>query len=280
MHSSINLPKNSSTSELSNNSNDTVESGDSFEETSKNTQQSSEDILYIDKLSKALEQQQKEKSESKKREEKSETDGQLLAGQNNLTLAQQKQLLMQQQKNSAMALQSKSKSSVMSVVGQNKAVTMNRPAQPGKTENTATSKASTYVPFAKVPNNVAAREPVDTLKAKAVTDFVKPESGKVLDNARSERVFNRSATERGIEPPAVAADQFIDNSTGQVNIVEQSQGAFLNPQVPQGVHASLTTGYRDLYKNWANYYRVYFKNSSFFVVYDSGAVHFKEEKSK
>lgn len=297
------------------NSNDSVEGGGSFEEIYKNEQQNSDSILDIDKLTEALEQREKEKSDKKKLDEKSEQKEQGVAGQNTMTLAQQKHILMQQQKNNALG-QVKPKNTGVAAVGQKPVQKGDSLIKPGKTENIAskslgsasqtkepglasqtkgmglasqtkgtglTSQAKETskqnLPFAKT-TEAPLQEPVAKLKTNAFSDLAKPEANRVFDSGKNERILKSAASERGSESHAAFMDHTTDNGVGQVSIVEQASGSYLNPQILHGAHASLTSGYQELYKNWANYYRVLMKKSSFFVVYDSGAVFLTEEKSK
>ncbi len=295
MHNNVNLQK-SNTVDLSN-QNDSVESGGSFDEVYQNAQQTTEEIRDIDKLTKALEQQEKEKSDKKKLDEQSEQKEQNVATQSTTTLAQQKHILLQQQKNHAMGLAGKPKELGLLAVGQKPGQKPGQHQQlgqkadglikSGKLENVANKlpgsplnikeKGKQELQFAKTAKETL-KDPVD-LKAKPVKEFVKPEAGKLFDSARNERIL-KSTPERGTEPPATFMDHAIDNGTGQVNVVEHTSGSFLNPQVLHGAHASLSMGYQDMYKNWANYYRVFLKKSNFFVVYDRGTVFLTEEKRK
>ncbi len=283
MHNNVNLQK-SNTVDL--NQNDSVESGSAFDEVYQNAQQTTEEIRDIDKLTKALEQQEKEKAEKKKREEQSEQKEQNVAGQNTNTLAQQKHILMQQ-KNNVLGLAGKPKEPGMLAVGQKPGQKTDGLLKPGKLEDMAgklpgsglniKEKGKQDLQFSKTAKD-ALKNP-DDLKAKPVKEFVKPEAGKLFDSARNERLL-KATPERGTEQPAAFMDHAIDNGTGQVNVVEHTNGSFLNPQVLHGAHASLSMGYQDMYKNWANYYRVFLKKSNFFVVYDRGTVFLTEEKRK
>lgn len=304
MLNNVQLQK-SNTVDLSN-SNDSVESGGSFEEIYKNEQQNSDNILDIDKLTEALEQREKEKSDKKKLDEKSEQKEQSVAGQNTMTLAQQKHILMQQQKNNALS-QVKPKNTGVAAVGQKSVQKGDGLIKPGKAESVASKSLSSASqtkgmglasqkkevglaaqtkemgkqnqPFAKTTEAIL-QEPAAKLKTNAFSDLVKPETTKVFDSGKNERILKSAASERGTESQAAFMENTTDNGVGQVNVVEQASGSYLNPQVLHGAHASLTTGYQDLYKNWANYYRVLMKKGNFFVVYDSGAVFLTEEKSK